>query len=76
MTHDEENRTIMAARWWRHGLSATGLSLLQDTNYSHLDHDLCSAFEKRLNEETSSFHLSFGEMTVTLDDVSFAASPH
>jgi hypothetical protein len=68
--HDDENMAIMAARWWRNGLSVTCLSWLQDTNYSQIDHDLCSAFAERWHEETSSFHLHFGEMTVTLDDVS------
>jgi len=35
-----------------------------------IDHDLICAFVERWHEETSSFHLPFGEMTVTLDDVS------
>jgi len=35
-----------------------------------IDHGLICAFVERWHEETSSFHLRFGEMTVTLDDVS------
>lgn len=33
------------------------------------DRALVSAFVERWHEETSSFHLPFGEMTITLDDV-------
>jgi hypothetical protein len=51
-------------------LRATGLSWLQDTSYSQIDHNLIYTFEERWHEETSSFHLPFGEMTVTLNDVS------
>jgi len=68
--HDNQNKAIMNARWWRDGLRATGLQWLQDTSYNHIDHGLCSAFVYRWHEDTSSFHLPFGEMTVTLDDVS------
>jgi len=68
--HDDDTRPIMASKWWHDGLSATGLSWLQDTSYSQIDHDLLFAFVERWHEETSSFHLSFGEMTVTLDDMS------
>jgi hypothetical protein len=60
----------MATRWWCDGLSATSLSWLHDTSYSQIDHDRLSAFAERWHEETSSFHLPFGEMTMTLDDVS------
>ena len=35
-----------------------------------IDHCLICAFVERWHEETLSFHLPFGEMTVTLDDVS------
>jgi len=68
--HDNDTGPIMNARWWRNALEAIGLSWLQDTSYSQIDHDLIFAFAKRWHEETSSFHLPFGEMTVTLDDVS------
>jgi hypothetical protein len=55
---------------WRDRMQGTGLSWLQDTSYNLIDHSLICAFVERWHEETSSFHLSFGEMTVTLDDVS------
>jgi len=35
-----------------------------------IDHNLICAFVERWHEEYSSFDLLFGEMTVTLDDVS------
>ena len=69
MMHDKETTLIMVARWWRDRLQGTDLSWLQDTNYSLIDHGLICAFVERWHEETSSFHLLFGEMTVTLDDV-------
>nr|XP_004500432.1 protein MAINTENANCE OF MERISTEMS-like [Cicer arietinum] len=34
-----------------------------------IDNNLISAFVERLYSETSSFHMPFGEMTITLDDV-------
>jgi len=50
-------------------MQGTGLRWLQDTSYSLIDHGLICAFVERWYEETSSFHLPFWEMTVTLDDV-------
>jgi len=69
--HDNDTTPIMAARWWRHRLQGTGLSWLQDTRYSLIDHNLICAFVERRHKDTSSFHLPFEEMTVTLDDVSY-----
>jgi len=66
--HDEETKPIMVARWWKDKLQDTGLSCLQDTSYSMIDHGLICSFVERWHKETSSFHLPFGEMTVTLDD--------
>ena len=54
---------------WLHRLHGTDLGWIQDTSYSLIDHGLICAFVERWHEETSSFHLPFGEMTVTLDDV-------
>jgi len=51
-------------------MQRTGLSWLQDTCCSLIYHGLICAFVERWHEETSSFHLPFREMTVTLDDVS------
>jgi len=67
--HDKETILIMAAQWWQNRLHGTGLGWLQDTSYSLIDHGLICAFVERWHEEISSFHLPFGEMTVTLDDV-------
>jgi len=67
--HDKETTPIMDAQWWRDRFHGTGLGWLQDTSYSLIDHDLICAFVERWHEETSSFHLPFGEMTVALDDV-------
>ncbi|CAJ2639984.1 unnamed protein product [Trifolium pratense] len=52
------------------GLGASGLAYLSTTGYEFLDPALISAFVERWHEETSSFHLPAGEITVTLDDVS------
>jgi len=59
----------MAAQWWQNRLHGTDLGWLQDTRYNLIDHGLICAFVERWYEETFSFHLPFGEMTVTLDDV-------
>jgi len=45
--HDDDTRPIMIARWWRDALGATGLSWLQDTIYSQIDHGLIFAFAER-----------------------------
>ena len=39
-------------------------------SYRHIDRALVSAFVERWLPETNTFHLPFGEMTITLDDVS------
>ncbi|CAK8544746.1 unnamed protein product [Lathyrus sativus] len=51
-------------------ISRSGLASLQRTSLTKIDTNLVSAFEERWHLETSSFHMSFGEMTITLDDVS------
>lgn len=54
------------ARW----VQKAGLRDLQFTPMKIVNHELLSAFVERWHPETSSFHLPFGEMTITLDDVS------
>jgi len=71
MVHDKDTTPIMAARWWHDRLRDNSLSWLQDTSYNMIDPDLICAFVERWHEETSSFHLLFREMIVTLDDVSY-----
>ncbi|KAH1265844.1 Protein MAIN-LIKE 1 [Glycine max] len=51
-------------------VSATGLSLLIDCSVLTGDPGLISAFVERWHNETSTFHLPVGELTITLDDVS------
>ncbi|XP_050888607.1 protein MAIN-LIKE 1 [Lathyrus oleraceus] len=51
-------------------VSRSGLSSLQRTSLNKIDTNLVSAFVERWHLETSSFHMLFGEMSITLDDVS------
>ena len=50
-------------------VSRSGLSSLQRTSLNKIDINLVSAFVERWHLETSSFHMPFGEMSITLDDV-------
>ncbi|XP_058759275.1 protein MAIN-LIKE 2-like [Vicia villosa] len=50
-------------------VSRSGLTSLQRTSLTKIDVNLVSAFVERCHIETSSFHMPFGEMTITLDDV-------
>ena len=67
--HDEETKPIMVVWWWEDKLQGIDLGWLQDTSYNLINHGLICAFLERWHEETSSSHLPFGEMTITLDDV-------
>ncbi|KAH1238720.1 putative isoprenylcysteine alpha-carbonyl methylesterase ICMEL1 [Glycine max] len=51
-------------------VAATGLSPLIDCSVITGDPGLISAFVERWHNETSTFHLPVGELTITLDDVS------
>ncbi|XP_050909140.1 protein MAIN-LIKE 1 [Lathyrus oleraceus] len=51
-------------------VSRSGLSSLQRTSLNKIDTNLISAFVERWHLETSSFHMPFGEMSISLDDVS------
>ncbi|KAI5434449.1 hypothetical protein KIW84_021333 [Lathyrus oleraceus] len=50
-------------------VSRSGLASLQRTSLNKIDTNLVSAFVERWHLETSSFHMLFGEMSITLDDV-------
>ncbi|GAU48768.1 hypothetical protein TSUD_406110 [Trifolium subterraneum] len=50
-------------------LDESGLKWLERTSLSKVDPQILSAFTERWHPETSSFHMPFGEMTITLDDV-------
>jgi hypothetical protein len=50
-------------------LNILGLCWLEQTSLKKVDPQLISAFVERWHPETSSFHMSFGGMTITLDDV-------
>lgn len=47
-----------------------GLLSFSDCSLAMLDVSLRTSFVERWYKEASSFHLPFGEMTITLDDVS------
>ncbi|XP_006590038.1 protein MAIN-LIKE 1-like [Glycine max] len=51
-------------------VAGTGLSPLIACSVDIGDRGLLSSFVKRWHQETSSFHLPVGEVTITLDDVS------
>ena len=50
-------------------MAAIGLSPLITCLLNTSDWGLMSAFMERQHKETNSFHLSIGEVTITLDDV-------
>ncbi|MCI08479.1 serine/threonine-protein phosphatase 7 long form-like protein [Trifolium medium] len=50
-------------------LDNSGLKWLERTSLKMVDPQLLCAFTERWHPETSSFHMPFGEMTITLDDV-------
>jgi hypothetical protein len=56
-------------RWFWDPVDTSGLRPLLLTGYESISHGLVCALAERWHEETSSFHLPIGEMTVTLDDV-------
>jgi len=51
------------------GGSGTRFYLLLKKGYKFISHGLVCALTERWHQETSSFHLPVGEMTITLDDV-------
>lgn len=54
---------------WYLLVKSTGLHHLRNCVFQHHNAPLISAFVERWHPETNSFHLPFGEMTITLHDV-------
>nr|XP_004497275.1 protein MAIN-LIKE 1-like [Cicer arietinum] len=52
-----------------HWIRESGLLPLSSAYLTMVDAGLVSTFIERWHMETNSFHLPFGEMTITLDDV-------
>nr|XP_027188713.1 protein MAIN-LIKE 2-like [Cicer arietinum] len=52
-----------------HWIRESGLLPLSSAYLTMVDDGLISAFVERWHKETISFHLPFGEMTITLNDV-------
>ncbi|GMP63753.1 hypothetical protein CsSME_00025321 [Camellia sinensis var. sinensis] len=63
--------------WWEYGNNATFVNIVEISRLAHLAHCtyrfvnkiVVSSFIKRWQLETNTFHLTIGEMTITLDDV-------
>ena len=51
-------------------IQGSGLSPLIDCSYRQANKELIAAFVERWQPETNTFHLPFGEMSITLEDVS------
>jgi len=47
----------------------SGLTPLLTKGYEKISHGFVCAMTERWHEETNSFHLPVGEMTITLDDM-------
>ncbi|XP_028108507.1 protein MAIN-LIKE 1-like [Camellia sinensis] len=68
---------ILEWRWWsrtdnrrfRDIVQQSGLSSLVHCTYRFVNRIVISAFVERWQPETNTFHLTVGEMTMTLDDV-------
>ncbi|XP_028126458.1 protein MAIN-LIKE 1-like isoform X3 [Camellia sinensis] len=68
---------ILELRWWsrtdnrrfRDIVQLSGLSSLVHCTYRFVNRIVISAFVERWQPETNTFHLTVGEMTMTLDDV-------
>ena len=50
-------------------IEESGLAQLKGLSYRYISCPLVSSFVERWHPETNTFHLPFGEMTITLDDV-------
>ncbi|XP_057426421.1 uncharacterized protein LOC130719832 [Lotus japonicus] len=58
------------ARYIRGAVHNAGLRWVMKCTSPSVDQSIISAFVERWHPETSSFHLPWGEMTITLEDVS------
>ncbi|KAI5388184.1 hypothetical protein KIW84_074034 [Lathyrus oleraceus] len=56
--------------WFHGGLSLSGLKDLCMIGYTTVNHRTLPASLEKWHSDTSSFHLSLGEMFIALDDVS------
>jgi len=51
-------------------ITYSGMLLLCNISYQVIDKGLLFGFVERWQRDTNTFHLSFGEMSISLDDVS------
>src|ERR1044071_9645761 len=56
---------------WAYVVRQHGLGGIQDLMYGAINIPMVEAFLKRWQPETNTFHMSWGEMTITLHDVYF-----
>ena len=56
-------------QWFWDEVNMSGLTPLLTSVYENISHEFVCAMIERWHEETNSFHLPIGEMTITLDDV-------
>jgi hypothetical protein len=61
---------LLNEEWFRKKMAKTDLVDLAMTGHKQVDPYLINAFVERWHEETASFHMPVGEVTVTLDDMS------
>ncbi|KAL8549759.1 hypothetical protein ACS0TY_008558 [Phlomoides rotata] len=61
--------TDETTRHWRDLFKDTGMQALRDFAYPSPNKALIGTFIERWHPETNTFHMPFGEMTITLDDV-------
>lgn len=59
------------AQLWRSMLRHSTLKELRQISYKRPNRSLITSFVERWQPETNTFHLPFGEMTITLEDVYF-----
>ncbi|PKU61338.1 Serine/threonine-protein phosphatase 7 long form like [Dendrobium catenatum] len=57
-------------------LRMVGLDCVSQMRYLRMDHHLLTALVERWSPQTNSFHLTVGEMTITLQDVAMILGVH